>query len=127
MNRKPYPTDLTAEQWKLLETILPPSEMQGRKREVDVQEIMNAILYLLVVCQSSSSVSRRGAYIMKYHQAEPESSAFPRIPTRRRAPRAREDCEAACYDCLMSYANQPDHQLLDSVEAPTVSGAIAVG
>jgi ATP-dependent helicase YprA (DUF1998 family)/very-short-patch-repair endonuclease len=31
----------------------------------------------------------------------------------RRAPRAREDCEAACYDCLMSYTNQPDHRLLD--------------
>lgn len=32
---------------------------------------------------------------------------------RRRAPRAREDCEAACYDCLMSYYNQRDHALLD--------------
>lgn len=31
----------------------------------------------------------------------------------RRAPRATEDCEAACYDCLMSYSNQPDHHLLD--------------
>lgn len=31
----------------------------------------------------------------------------------RRAPMAREDCEAACYDCLMSYANQGDHDLLD--------------
>jgi very-short-patch-repair endonuclease len=31
----------------------------------------------------------------------------------RRAPRAREDCEAACYDCLMSYYNQRDHQMLD--------------
>lgn len=31
----------------------------------------------------------------------------------RRAPRAREDCEAACYDCLMSYANQTDHPRLD--------------
>lgn len=29
------------------------------------------------------------------------------------APGAKEDCEAACYDCLMSYANQPDHALLD--------------
>ena len=28
-------------------------------------------------------------------------------------PGAREDCEAACYDCLMSYGNQPDHRLLD--------------
>ncbi len=32
---------------------------------------------------------------------------------RRRAPGAREDCEAACYDCLMSYQNQLDHKLLD--------------
>jgi very-short-patch-repair endonuclease len=31
----------------------------------------------------------------------------------RRAPRAREDCEAACYDCLLSYTNQPDHPLVD--------------
>lgn len=31
----------------------------------------------------------------------------------RHAPRAKEDCEAACYDCLMSYFNQMDHRLLD--------------
>lgn len=31
----------------------------------------------------------------------------------RHAPGAREDCEAACYDCLMSYGNQSDHRLLD--------------
>ncbi|MGQ9687091.1 MAG: Zn-binding domain-containing protein, partial [Thiobacillaceae bacterium] len=31
----------------------------------------------------------------------------------RRAPQSSEDCEAACYDCLMSYSNQPDHRLLD--------------
>ena len=34
----------------------------------------------------------------------------------RRAPQAREDCEAACYDCLMSYTNQPDHPLLDRLK-----------
>jgi ATP-dependent helicase YprA (DUF1998 family)/very-short-patch-repair endonuclease len=32
---------------------------------------------------------------------------------RHRADRASEDCEAACYDCLMSYTNQNDHALLD--------------
>lgn len=31
----------------------------------------------------------------------------------RRAPGGREDCEAACYDCLLSYTNQPDHALVD--------------
>lgn len=31
----------------------------------------------------------------------------------RRAPGADEDCVAACYDCLMSYTNQPDHPRLD--------------
>ena len=31
----------------------------------------------------------------------------------RLAPRAREECEAACYDCLLTYSNQRDHQLLD--------------
>lgn len=31
----------------------------------------------------------------------------------RRATGATEDCEAACYDCLMSYSNQRDHELLD--------------
>ncbi|MBW1961981.1 MAG: DUF1998 domain-containing protein [Deltaproteobacteria bacterium] len=30
-----------------------------------------------------------------------------------RATGASEDCEAACYDCLMSYGNQRDHRLLD--------------
>ena len=39
----------------------------------------------------------------------------------RRAPGAREDCEAACYDCLMSYANQLDHKLLDRMPSATCS------
>jgi ATP-dependent helicase YprA (DUF1998 family)/very-short-patch-repair endonuclease len=29
------------------------------------------------------------------------------------APTSTEECEAACYDCLMSYHNQQDHALLD--------------
>jgi ATP-dependent helicase YprA (DUF1998 family)/very-short-patch-repair endonuclease len=31
----------------------------------------------------------------------------------RHGPNAKEDCEAACYDCLMSYSNQGDHRQLD--------------
>ena len=29
------------------------------------------------------------------------------------APKEEEGCEAACYDCLMSYSNQMDHAILD--------------
>ncbi|SMG37187.1 ATP-dependent helicase YprA, contains C-terminal metal-binding DUF1998 domain [Dethiosulfovibrio salsuginis] len=31
----------------------------------------------------------------------------------KKAPHGTENCEAACYDCLMSYYNQRDHLLLD--------------
>jgi putative transposase len=47
MNRKAYRTDLTDEQWKLLKPMLPLPASRGRKRKVDLREIVNAILYLL--------------------------------------------------------------------------------
>lgn len=47
MNRKAYGTDLTDEQWKLLHTMLPPPALRGRKRKVDLREVINAIFYLL--------------------------------------------------------------------------------
>ncbi|MFO7901378.1 MAG: Zn-binding domain-containing protein, partial [Pirellulaceae bacterium] len=31
----------------------------------------------------------------------------------RKAPGTKEECGAACYDCMMSYSNQRDHDLLD--------------
>jgi len=37
-----------------------------------------------------------------------------------KAPRAREECEAACYDCLLSYYNQRDHRLLDRKLLPSL-------
>ena len=37
---------------------------------------------------------------------------------KRRPEGAKEDCEAACYDCLMSYTNQLDHKLLDRMLLP---------
>lgn len=46
MKRKTYPTDLSDEQWKLLETMLPPSELLGRKRRVNLRSVFNALCYL---------------------------------------------------------------------------------
>jgi len=42
-----YPSDLTDEEWALLEPHIPPAKHGGRKREVDVREVMNGLLYVL--------------------------------------------------------------------------------
>jgi putative transposase len=47
MERKPYPTDLSDEQWKLIEPFLPPAEPGGRPRTTNVREVVNALLYLV--------------------------------------------------------------------------------
>ena len=47
MDRKPYPSDLTDEQWALLEPLLPRAKPGGRPRSVDLREVANAMLYLL--------------------------------------------------------------------------------
>jgi transposase len=45
MNELPYPSDLTAAQWALIERLLPAPKPKGRKRRVDLRKITNAILY----------------------------------------------------------------------------------
>src|SRR5215207_9969628 len=47
MDRKAYPTDLTDEQWRLLEPLLPPPKPGGRPRSVDLREVVNAMRSLL--------------------------------------------------------------------------------
>lgn len=44
--RKAYPTDLTDEQWAILESLIPPAKQGGRPRAVDMREVVNTILYL---------------------------------------------------------------------------------
>jgi putative transposase len=44
--RKPYLTDLTDDQWNILQPLLPPAKPGGRPRAVDRREIINTILSL---------------------------------------------------------------------------------
>jgi len=46
MTRTSYPSDLTDDQWAIIEPLIPPAEPGGRSRDVDMREVVNAILYL---------------------------------------------------------------------------------
>ena len=47
MKRKPYPSDLTDEQWDILASLLPSAKTGGRPRSVDLREVVNGIVYVL--------------------------------------------------------------------------------
>ena len=42
-----YPSDLTDAEWALVEPLIPPAKHGGRKREIDVREVLNGLLYVL--------------------------------------------------------------------------------
>jgi transposase len=42
-----YPSDLTDPEWALVEPLIPPAKRGGRKRSVDVREVLNGIFYIL--------------------------------------------------------------------------------
>jgi len=45
MARMPYATDLTDEQWAMLQPLLPPARPGGRPRSTDLREVINTLLY----------------------------------------------------------------------------------
>ena len=42
-----YPSDLNDSEWALIEPAIPPAKRGGRRREVNVREVLNAICYVL--------------------------------------------------------------------------------
>jgi transposase len=47
MERKKYPSDLTDAEWAILKPLIPEEKSAARRREVDMREILNGILYVL--------------------------------------------------------------------------------
>jgi transposase len=45
--RKPYPSDLTDDQWAIIEPLLPPPVAAGAPRKRNLREVLNAIFYVL--------------------------------------------------------------------------------
>jgi transposase len=42
-----YPSDLTDAEWAIVEPMIPPAKGGGRRRSVDVREVLNGIFYIL--------------------------------------------------------------------------------
>lgn len=42
-----YPSDLSDAEWALVEPMIPPAKRGGRRREVNVREVLNGIFYVL--------------------------------------------------------------------------------
>lgn len=42
-----YPSDLTDAEWVLIKDHIPPAKRGGRRREVDVREVLQGVLYVL--------------------------------------------------------------------------------
>jgi putative transposase len=65
--RKAYPSDLTDDQWALLEPLIPPAKPGGAPRTVDMREVLNTLFYQ----------SRAGCqWDMLPHDLVPKSTAY---------------------------------------------------
>jgi putative transposase len=65
--RKAYPTDLTDDQWALLEPLIPPAKNGGAPRTVNMREVVNTLFYQ----------NRAGCqWDMLPHDLQPKSTAY---------------------------------------------------
>lgn len=47
MERRAYASDLTDDEWEILEPLIPAGKWGGRSREVEMREVLNGIFYVL--------------------------------------------------------------------------------
>jgi transposase len=47
-----YPSDVTDEEWNLIERIIPPAKRGGNKRTIDIRRVVDGLMYVLTTgCQ----------------------------------------------------------------------------
>ena len=112
MARKRYPTDLTDDEWRVLEPLIPPAKPGGRPRSVDVREILNAIRYHL---RSGGAWRRLPHDLPAWETAYAYFRRWQADGTRERIAGAlRRDLRAA-----LGRAPEPSAAILDSQTAKT--------
>lgn len=82
--------------------------MQDRRRILIYESAEGGAGVLRQVLSDNQAVNRIAAEALALCHFDPQTGE-----DMRRGPRMSEDCEAACYFCLMSYSNQRNHRLLD--------------
>jgi transposase len=46
-SRLRYPSDVTDDEWVLITPMIPSAKREGRKRSVDIREVVNGLMYIL--------------------------------------------------------------------------------
>ena len=82
MSRKKYTSDLTDEEWAILEPLVPPAKAGGRPRPTDRREVFNAIVYVLKTgCQWANLPGDFPAYstVFDYYNAWRKAKVWSRL------------------------------------------------
>jgi transposase len=58
-SRLRYPSDLTDDEWSLVEPLIPPGKRGGDKRTVIMREVVNGLMYILSTVQPTGSIRDR--------------------------------------------------------------------
>ena len=105
-----YPSDMIDTEWALVAPLIPPGRRGGRKRSVDVREVLNAIFYVLATgCQWQAlpkdlghalSEERHEGLDARYPGIEPGEAG---VAALRKAP--RRSPISACAKCSIILPN----------------------
>jgi transposase len=71
-----YPSDLSDSEWALIEPAIPPAKRGGRRREVNLREVLNAIFYVL---STGCSISRNRRLARDFKRYSRTVAAFVRL------------------------------------------------
>jgi ATP-dependent helicase YprA (DUF1998 family) len=97
---------------------LPDPDEQGRTLFTESAEGGAGVLRRLVA--EPDAIARVARTALELCHFDPDTGA-----DLDHAPNARERCEQACYDCLLSYSNQMEHALIDRHQARDLLLALA--
>lgn len=137
-----YPSDLTDDEWALVAPMIPPARHGGRKRSVNVREVLNGIFYVLwtgsngrrcpktyrrrarctTISNSGTGTARWSASIMRFtlwcvsrKDAKPARRQRSSIRRPPRAPKRRAWLDPSGYDAGKKIKGRKRHILVDTL------------